>query len=934
MDAVRLGRDLEKIVEGDVYWDRVMRALYSTDASIYEVMPLAIVFPKNVGDVINVVKYGYRNGVSIHARGAGSSLAGQAIGSGIILDFSKYMNRIIEINVKENYVWVEPGIVMEKLNEELKKYGKFFPPDPASSHFCTIGGMIGNNASGMRSVKYGNTIDYVEELKVVLSNGDIILTKPIDINSSLFKEKLSLNTFEGEIYREIYKLFRENRDLIFKSMPRIKKNASGYRIEYLVKNNLFNLSKIFVGSEGTLGIVVAAKLRIIDLPKKRGLLVAYFDSLEGATKSILTLLKYGPSALEIMDKKYIDLVRTHYDYMRERIPVETESILIVEFEGENEWELKEKLDTVKDLLGEPDMAFNVEIALGEEERENLFEVRRAAIPIINKTRGLRKYPAFIEDLVVPPEKLLDLIKGMYNILEKYGLDTIIFGHAGQGNIHTHPPINLKDPIDIDRMRTVCKEIYRLVVKLGGAISGEHGNGRLRTQFMKMEYPELLNIFRRIKKIFDPRNILNPGPKINYDDYYMVSNLRYGLDYNVKHNVLKTMLNFRPGEFEEEIEMCHGCGKCRTLTNVLAICPAFRATLDERYTPRSKANLWRWIIKENGLNLNTLYSIQSMITMFDGCIGCNLCSIECISEINIPKLVREARTRIASKNGLKEPYNIISDDKMFIKMLGSENIDYIKYNIHSGFKLPKISRESFIDWFNRNIGVSDFKYILLIDYNLNYIEPELGKALYHIFSKIGLGFKPVYRNLYYYSIAYGNWKNFYDKIVENKNILSDFIENGYAIIVLELNTFLALKKYYQEIFGEDFIEIARNVYDVSQILFDRNIVNMFSKLDVKTVYHKPCRSKLYKLKYIDLLKSIPGLNLTVVDEYCCGMGEFYGVFKEYYERCINVGKNVFKKIDEIGPEYIVTECELGRYWFRNKYNINIVHPIILLRESMR
>ncbi|HDJ89282.1 MAG TPA: FAD-binding oxidoreductase, partial [Thermoprotei archaeon] len=511
---------MEKIVEGDVYWDRVMRALYSTDASIYEVMPLAVVFPKNVGDVINVVKYGYRNGVSIHARGAGSSLAGQAIGSGIILDFTKYMNRIIEMNVEENYVWVEPGIVMEKLNEVLEKYGKFFPPDPASSHFCTIGGMIGNNASGMRSVKYGNTIDYVEELKVVLSNGDIIHTKPINVDSIEFKEKLGLNTFEGKIYREIYKLFIDNRNIIEKSMPKVEKNASGYRIEYLLRNNVFNLSKIFVGSEGTLGIIVAAKLRIVDLPGKRGLLLAFFDSLEKATNSILTLLKYKPSALEIMDKKYIDLVRDHYEYMRERIPGKTESILIIEFEGENEDELKERLDIAKNVLTKQlGTAFNVEIALTEDEMENLFEVRRAAIPIINKTRGLRKYPAFIEDLVVPPDRLLEFIRGMYRILEKYGLDTIIFGHAGQGNIHTHPPINLKDPIDIDRMRAVCRDIYRLVVKLRGAISGEHGNGRLRTPFMKIEYPELLKIFVKVKEIFDPKNILNPGPKINYDDYY-------------------------------------------------------------------------------------------------------------------------------------------------------------------------------------------------------------------------------------------------------------------------------------------------------------------------------------------------------------------------------------------------------------------------------
>jgi FAD/FMN-containing dehydrogenase len=500
MNPSSIERDLKSGIAGDVLRDETSRNAYSTAACIYQVKPVAVVVPRTTEDVQTVMKYAFDHEVPVIPRGGASGLAGQAIGFGIILDCAKYLNKIVEVSPQYDWVRVEPGVLLDNLNQSLSRFGKLFPPDPASSNQCVVGGMIGTNAAGAHGLKYGATKDCVLSLAVVLADGEIL---EINAQPAAHQKSQRLNgTLE--------KLLLEKRELILSHYPKVRKNSSGYNLFDAVGPDRVDLIKILVGSEGTLGVTVGAKLRISDIPKARASGLAYFRDHEHMTQAVLASLELKPVAVELMDKTLLDLARGRNAIVEQFIEENAQAILLFEFEGESSEEAEGRLEELRKLLIEKlRLAFTFRV--NPENLGSLWEMRKAATHILEEVQTAAKKASFIEDVTVPVEAFPQYIRKLSLILRSHEIPFSIYGHAGVGNIHCEPFLDLHRPDHRALLDVVAGEVFDLAISVGGTLSGEHGDGYVRTPFLERLYGrEVYNLFRAVKEVFDPRGILNPG----------------------------------------------------------------------------------------------------------------------------------------------------------------------------------------------------------------------------------------------------------------------------------------------------------------------------------------------------------------------------------------------------------------------------------------
>jgi FAD/FMN-containing dehydrogenase len=509
MSLSSIERDLKSIIEGDVLSDEAARDVYSTAACIYKIRPIAVVVPKTPEDVRNVMEYAYDHQVPVIPRGGASGLAGQAVGFGVILDFVKCLNRIVEVNADENWVRVEPGVLLDDLNRSLSGFGKLLPSDPASSSQCVVGGMIGTNAAGVHGLKHGATKDCVLSLTVVLSDGEVI-----EINTTPKGQKVIRNPkFHRGASRldgALENLLLDKRELIASHYPKVRKNSSGYNLLDAVGPDRVDLIKLLVGSEGTLGIVVGAKLRIVDVPKARASGLAYFRNHEVTTEAVLASLQFNPAAVELMDKTLLDLARGRNAIVERFIDENAQAMLLFEFEGETAEEAQGRLEQLRQLLLEKlRLAFSFRV--NPENLGSLWEMRKAATHILEEMQTDTKKASFIEDVTVPIEAFPEYTRKLASILRSHGISYSIYGHAGVGNIHCEPFLDLRKPEHRALLDVVAGEVSDLAISVGGTLSGEHGDGYVRTPFLEKLYGrEVYSLFRSVKEIFDPKGILNPG----------------------------------------------------------------------------------------------------------------------------------------------------------------------------------------------------------------------------------------------------------------------------------------------------------------------------------------------------------------------------------------------------------------------------------------
>ncbi|MBX6314292.1 MAG: FAD-binding protein [Isosphaeraceae bacterium] len=649
-DVAALHATLAETVTGEVRFDRLSRALYSTDASVYQIVPLGVVLPKTEADVLAVVQACARFGVPLTARGGGTSQAGQAIGPGVVLDCSKHLNRVLEIDAEGRWARVQPGCVLDDLNRELKPLGLKFAPDISTANRATIGGMIANNSSGARSVFYGKTDDHVLELRVVLADGSVIHCKPLD--GPELEAKCRQPDREGEGYRVLRRLAAEHAEEIERRYPKILRRVGGYNLDAFTPNGpagaAFNLAHLFVGSEGTLGVVVEAKLRLVELPQAKAVLVVQFADLLDALAATPAILAHRPAAVELVDRYVLDSTRLNPEAARLRdfLRGDPGAILLVELYGDRPEELPPRLDALETDLRERGFGDYLLRATEPAAQARIWKLREMALGLSMAEKGDAKAISFVEDTAVAPEHLRDYIAEFLALIARQGTKAGVYAHASVGCLHVRPVIDLKTEAGVRQFEAIAAEVAELVLKYGGALSGEHGDGLVRSPFQEKMYgPVLYQAFRELKRTFDPQNLLNPGKIV--DAPPLAANLRYGPGYRPPE--VATTFDFSAdGGLLRAAELCAGVGACRKKAEG-TMCPSYQATRDERDSTRGRANTLRMAL--TGQLAFRGLTDPAVREVLDLCLECKACKAECPTNVDMARLKAEFLHQYYRERGL-------------------------------------------------------------------------------------------------------------------------------------------------------------------------------------------------------------------------------------------------------------------------------------------
>ena len=650
VDALR--RDLQAAIEGEVRFDEITRALYSTDASVYQIQPLGVVVAKSRDDVVKAVTICAKHRCPLTMRGGGTSQAGQAIGSGLVIDTSKYFNRILEVNPAERWVRVEPGVVLDELNAALRSHNLRFAPDISTASRATVGGMMANNSAGARSVLYGKTIDHVLEQQVVLSDGSLAHFRPLQPGE--VDEICGRDSLEGACYREVRKTIRSSVEEIDRHYPKVLRRVGGYNLDALVaacapdSPAAFNMAKLIVGSEGTLAIVLEARLALVPLPNAKAVLAIQFGDLLEALEATPVILQHRPSAIEVMDG--FILAHTKQSAALERlkqtfIEGEPAALLCVELYGDTRDELVPRLDGIERDLTARGLGYRYHRALEPAAQGAIWSLREAALGLSMAMKGDAKSLSFVEDTAVAPEKLRDYIDAFLQMIRRHGTNAGVYAHASVGCLHVRPVVNMKTEAGVRQFEAIASASADLVLEYGGALSGEHGDGLVRSCFMERMFgPVLYEAFRHIKQTFDPHGLLNPGKIV--DAPPLTSNLRYGPGYHAVQPL--TFFDYSEhGGLPGAVEMCSGLGACRkTLEG--SMCPSYMATREETHSTRGRANVLRLAMSgrlgEAGLGDDGVREV------LDLCLECRACKAECPVGVDVARFKSEFLSDYWRRNG--------------------------------------------------------------------------------------------------------------------------------------------------------------------------------------------------------------------------------------------------------------------------------------------
>ncbi len=967
---------LSKTLDGEVLTDRVNRTLYATDASVYQEMPVAVIIPQTRADIAKIIQFGSIHGLPIIPRTAGTSLAGQVVGGGIVVDTSKYLTKVIELNREEKWVRVETGVVLDELNMQLKEYGLFFGPETSTSNRCMIGGMVGNNACGAHSLIYGSTRDHTLEIKGLLSDGSEVHFK--SLNKSEFSEKCSPEGLEGDIYRSINSLLSlpENRKRIKEEFPdpRIERRNTGYAIDILMDSEPFtdggkpfNFCQLICGSEGTLMFITEIKLNLVDLPPSgKGLLVVHHHNIAEALKANLIALKYSPGAIELIDDIILECTKSSIEHSRNRFFVKGNpgALLCVEFARESRDKISEIIKDLIEELKKEGYGYEYPVLYGDDIAK-VWALRKAGLGLLSNIPGDAKPQAVIEDTSVPPEVLPDYIDEFNKILKKHKLKCVFYAHVATGELHLRPVINLKTKEGIEQFHAIALEMAQLVKTFRGSLSGEHGDGRLRGEFIPfMIGEENYQLLKKIKRAWDPYGLFNPG-KIT-DTPPMHTSLRYKPgqatpEYNTLFDFSETMGILRLAE------KCIGSGDCRKSAVIGGtMCPSYQATRDEDKTTRARANILRDILKDNKhtnpFNNRELYSI------LDLCLSCKGCKTECPSGVDMTKLKAEflfqyyksnspsIRTRlIANFSGLQALasrvsglYNKIVSNRFFATPLKR----IIGFAVERS--LPGVNRQTFKKWLkknltalNQNIEKKNGSVYLFIDEFTNYNDTHIGIISSKLLTKLGYEIK-VADNMdsgrpY---LSKGFLKKARKLAVKNVEIYSSIVDKNTPLIGIEPSAILTFRDEYPDLLrGEEkqkALALSANTYTLEEFIHreveqDRISAERFTCNSVKILFHGHCQQKA--ISTTDATKKCLGLpkNYTVeeIKSGCCGMAGSFGYEKEHFDLSMKIGELVlFPSVRGAEEETIVaapgTSC---RHQIKDGTGKKALHPVEILYEAL-
>ena len=1010
VDRPGMVEDLDNLVDGDVRFDEYSRQLYATDASAYEVTPIGVVFPTSTADVSAVVEYCADREIPVLPRGGGTSLAGQTVNEAVVLDFTKRMDDVLETDPDAMRARAQAGVYLGDLNSVLEPHGLKFAPDPAWGDKSALGGAIGNNSTGAHSLKYGKTDAYVEEVEVVLADGTVTTfgeTAVEDLRDGGDPD----GTVTERIYAEVARIIDEDANEISDRYPDLKRNVSGYNFDVLIdeaESGSVNLGRLLAGSEGTLAIVTEATVSLEPLPETKAVAMLTYDDLLDAMNDVAPILEHDPAAVEVMDDVLLDLARETSEFadVVGLLPAGTDSVLLVEFYAESDENGRQKVaDLVADRVGDaatesaprdgaaertdaPQLARDVMEAHDAETREKFWKMRKSGLPILLGRTSDEKHIAYIEDTAVPAENLPDYVADFQAILDDHETFASYYAHAGPGVLHIRPLINTKTVEGVGQMESIADAATDLVVKYDGSVSGEHGDGRARTQWNRKLYGDRLwESFRDLKHAFDPDWLLNPGNICG--DVDMTENLRFGSDYDFDAGFDPELDWDNENGFQGMVELCHGCGGCRgpQETTGGVMCPTYRASQEEITSTRGRANLLRQAM--SGDLDGDATDVEFMHEVLDLCIGCKGCSKDCPSEVDLAKMKAEVTHEHHQRHGSS------LRDKLFANIdrlnavgsalaplsnwagtvPGARTLMEKTIGIARDRSLPTFHRESLEDWFVARGGAqvpeteAERRVLLFPDSYTNYNAPSAGRATVEVLEAAGVHVRipdgvtgsgrPPFS------------KGFLDTAREhaatNVDALTPRVRDGWDVVVVEPSDAVMFQSDYLDLLSgtdneeprssgseasktpratgeagdsqtlsDDVETVAQNTYGVMEYLdtfrLDESLAT--DAPDETLTYHGHCHQKSTRKDHhaVGVLRRA-GYGVDPLDSGCCGMAGSFGYEAEHFSMSQAIGSILFDQVENSSGDRVVAPGASCRTQLGDEYDEKPPTPVEVLADAI-
>ena len=960
----RIQADLRGLIMGEVDCGDVFLQLYASDGSIYQIKPLGVVRPRSAADVAACVQYAAEMQIPIHARGAGTGVAGESLGAGLVLDFSRYLRRVIR--AEGETIRVQPGVVYERLNAQLRSRGRVFGPDPATGNVTTIGSMIAVDAAGSRWLKYGSTGRHVRSLQLVLADGHIM---------EVGREPLRGTAGSGadprkrELVGRLAALLTEHAELIRRSRPKCPRNRCGYQLADVLSDGHLDLARLVVGSEGTLALITEASLATEVLPRNRGVTLLLFDSLEKASRAALDILARQPAACDLMDRRHLSLARETEVRLDLLIPPETEVVLLVEQEGDEPLGVRDWVQRLVDeIWREKRLAFGARQAFDPEEIELFWNLANKIQPALCRLKGPSRPVPVVEDMAVPPEELPGFLVRMQNVLKRHQVTASLYAHTGQGQLHIEPFLDLANAGDVRRMRQIAEELYQEVFDVGGTISGEHACGLSRTPFVRQQVGDLYDVFCRVKEIFDPAGILNPGKIVGGDPEALTRNLRPAIsppqeapaetappDSPGLRDLVELQLNWDPSEVSAAVADCNRCGDCRSQAPDVRMCPIFRFSPAEESSPRAKANLIHGVLT-GGIELSSLTS-DAFKAVADLCVHCHMCRLECPARVDVPRLMHESKGAYVMANGLRLADWVMTRLDTFDAVacmmspvanwaIGNRQMRWLiekVLGIAQGRKLPRVASRTFLRRaarrrLTRPTRRSGRKVLYFVDVYANYHDPQLAEALVAVLEHNGVSVyvPPQQRQAGMPSVASGALDHARRLARYNVAILAESVRQGYHVVATEPSAALCLVREYPQLIEDDDARlVAENSSEACSYLWKMHTMGKL-QLDLKPInatlgYHMPCHLKALELGSPgeNLLGLIPGLRVRHLDQGCSGMAGTFGLKRKNYRSSLRAGWGLISRLRDPSLQAGVTECSACKIQMEQGTTKPTIHPIKLL-----
>lgn len=967
---IKLGTE----IKGNVFTDKASKLMYATDASVYRELPIAVILPHDKEDIKQIINFARQERISIIPRTAGTSLAGQVVGKGIVVDVSKYMSRIIELNETERWVRVEPGVVLDELNIFLSKKNLFFGPETSTANRCMIGGMVGNNACGAHSLIYGNTRDHTLSINTILSDGIEVEFK--SFTKEEFSEKCKIESLEGEIYQHINSILSnpKNQKEITSQFPdkSIKRRNTGYALDLLLNSNPFietakdfNFCNLLAGSEGTLAFTTEIKLNLIPLPPKEKVLICvHFNSIKEALQGNIIALKHKPGAIELMDKTIMDCTKENLSQKNNRLFIhgDPKAILIIEFADESKEILGTKIADLENELRKAKLGYHFPV-IERNDISKVWDLRKAGLGVLSNIPGDAKPVPVVEDTAVNPNVLPEYIDEFDEMLKKNSLSCVYYAHAATGELHLRPILNLKKKEDIELFHTIAFETARLVKKYKGSLSGEHGDGRLRGEFIPyMIGKSNYKLLKQLKNIWDPNNIFNPGKIVDTPE--MNTSLRYKAGQETPK--IKTWFNFSSDQgILRAVEKCTGSGDCRKSSIIGGtMCPSFMATRDENASTRARANILREFLTNS--DRKNPFNHKEIFNVLDLCLSCKACKSECPSGVDITKYKAEFLQHYYASNGISLRTRLIAYFSSINKigLIIPQLFNFIITNNFTsnlikrlcGFaqkrSIPIIGKYSLRTWIKRNNQEIDghrFKgeVYFFVDEFTNYNDTEIGiksiKFLRQLGYKIHFTKHAISGRTF---LSKGLLKTAQKLATKNVQLFSELVSVKTPLIGIEPSCILTFRDEYPDLVVEDLrnkaVKLSKNCLLIEEFIIremEKGNINSSDftseSLDIKL--HGHCHQKvLASIEPTLRMLSLPeNYTVTEIKSGCCGMAGSFGYEKEHYELSMKVGELVlFPDIRSSKSEVLIsapgTSC---RHQIKDGTSIKAYHPIEIIYDAL-